>query len=339
MSWLSGYKYRVKIPCTATSAGTQTNYTKKITIVKGSGTNSAGTVYLQNHALNWPNDIRFTKSDGVTLLDHYREEHDPTDGSWWVELDSIGESGDTNFYIYYGNDSDTDASNGPNSFIFFDDGELGNLSRWTTAGACWSAQDITKVEGSYGIKGSGGATGRELSKTISTGKSVIIHTYCRFTETSATVFYVNYPKTGLNKILVALVMQNGEFKYVTNSPTYSSLPTPTAYSANTWYLAEVAIDNKNQLFRWWIDGQSKGSSALKDYQNNAISTTDYIALVRSYANDSVNYNGHLDQYWIRAYAYPEPAWASPSAEGQLAQLRRLGDGLVGTGPLVGSGLI
>jgi len=314
MGWLSGYAYRAKIPCTATAAGAQTNYAKKIAVIKGAGSNSAGTIYLNDNALNWPNDIRFTKSDGTTPLDHYREEYDASDGTWWIELDAIGSSGDTDFYIYYGKSSDSDGSNGDNTFIFFDDGELGNLSRWTTAGACWSSQNITKVEGSYGIKGSGGATGRELSKTISPGKSVIIHTYCRFSEETATIFYVDYLKTGLNKILVALIMHGGEFKYVTNSPTYSSLPTPMAYSANTWYLAEVAIDNINQLFRWWIDGQSKGSSALKDYQNNTISTTDYIALARSYANDSANYDGYLDQYWVRAYAYPEPEWATPSSE-------------------------
>ena len=62
MSWLSGYKYRVKIPCTATNAGAETIYTKLLTIVKSSGSNSAGTVYLQDHTQNWPNDIRFTKS-------------------------------------------------------------------------------------------------------------------------------------------------------------------------------------------------------------------------------------------------------------------------------------
>jgi hypothetical protein len=164
MGWLSGYAYRAKIPCTATTAGAQTNYAKTLAVINGSGSNSAGTIYLNNHALNWPNDVRFTKSDGTTLLDHYREEYDSTDGTWWIELDSIASSGDTDFYIYYGKSSDSDGSNGDNTFILFDDFEGGNFNRWTSYGTNWSVQNSVKFEGSYAAQAYGTPTDRLLKK-------------------------------------------------------------------------------------------------------------------------------------------------------------------------------
>lgn len=106
MAWLSGYSKRVLIPATYASA--ITNRQVALAIIKGSGSNAAGSIYLNNNALNWPYDIRFTKADGVTLLDYHRMEYDTVDGIWWIELDSV--NGDTDFYLYYGKSDATDAN-------------------------------------------------------------------------------------------------------------------------------------------------------------------------------------------------------------------------------------
>lgn len=310
MGWLSGYAYRAKIPCTATTAGAQTDYAKKLAVIKGAGSNSAGTIYLNNHALNWPNDIRFTKSDGNTTLDHYREEYDATDGTWWIELDSIAASGDTDFYIYYGKSSDSDGSNGDNTFIFFDDFESGNLNKWTTVNASWSAQNSVKAEGSYAAKGIYNAA-HNLAKTISPGKSILIHSKTR-ADTVSWGFYpvfLNAPTAGF---IDALAFYSGYFKY--HNGAYVNLPTTTAYSLSTWYDADTAIDYVNQLFRWWINGDSKGSATLKNTAGAIVGTTDFPNTVYCLADSGGGGVGYIDQYWVRAYAYPEPEWATPSSE-------------------------
>lgn len=72
--------------------GELTNYQLQITIVKGSGSNSGSAIYLDDDAKNWPDDIRFTSSDGTTLIDFWREESDATD--WYLVgrgSDSSGE--------------------------------------------------------------------------------------------------------------------------------------------------------------------------------------------------------------------------------------------------------
>ncbi len=79
-------------------------------------------------------DLRFTKSDGVTLLDYWIESYTTGVSTVvWVEVDSIPASpNNTSIYLYYGNPSATSASNGTNTFTFFDD--FNSISRAWTCG-------------------------------------------------------------------------------------------------------------------------------------------------------------------------------------------------------------
>ena len=57
-------------------------------------------------------DIRFTKSDGETLLDYWLESYDGGVATFWVKVDSIPASPDTiQIYVYYGNPDATTTSN------------------------------------------------------------------------------------------------------------------------------------------------------------------------------------------------------------------------------------
>lgn len=116
-SWLSGYARRAAISIPSSSDGELTNYQLKFSIIKGGGSNSGSTIYLGGVAYNWPYDIRFTSSDGETLIDFWREESDATDGTWWVEVPTVPASGGTTIYIYYGRSGATDASDMASTFI------------------------------------------------------------------------------------------------------------------------------------------------------------------------------------------------------------------------------
>lgn len=76
---------------------------------------------LLGHSLNYPNDIRFTQSNGSTLLDYWIETTNSEETKMWVEFDSIPISpGTVNFYIYYAKAA-ASASDGLLTFLFFDD--------------------------------------------------------------------------------------------------------------------------------------------------------------------------------------------------------------------------
>jgi len=114
------------------SDNSQTNYQMQLTVSNSSGVSSGSTVYLNGASLNWPYDIRFTDSSGTGLLDYWIEENDSLVATVWVEFSSIPAYPDEgSFYIYYDNADASDASNGGNTFIFFDDFS-GDLSKWST---------------------------------------------------------------------------------------------------------------------------------------------------------------------------------------------------------------
>jgi len=134
-SWLSGYAYRKKITISG-STGAGTGYQVKLLLGESSGA-SGEDFDLENHCLNFPNDLRFTNNDGTTLLDHWLEDTSGTTPNrlitLWIEITDSLES-DVDIYCYYGKAGDSSASNGTNTFEFFDDFDTGTVpdpTKWT----------------------------------------------------------------------------------------------------------------------------------------------------------------------------------------------------------------
>jgi hypothetical protein len=117
MGWLSGWAYRKShVINPATGAGT--GYQVKITVHYGSGTDSGGDVYLNGKCRTDFGDIRFTKSDGITLLDYWMEsEVDGDNAVFWVEIADDLSATPQRIFIYYGNASATTTSNFTNTMI------------------------------------------------------------------------------------------------------------------------------------------------------------------------------------------------------------------------------
>ena len=141
----SEWAYNVSGMVTASGAcGALSNYQMQLTLHYGNGTNSGGDIYLGGNCQTDFYDVRFTKADGVSLLDYWMEKVNAgVNATVWVEFDTISTSG-TDFYIYYGNSSASSASNGSATFIIFDDLESGSVNT-----GIW---DIKQSYGSVGIK-------------------------------------------------------------------------------------------------------------------------------------------------------------------------------------------
>jgi PKD repeat protein len=95
-----------------------------------SGTDSTNATYLNSKCNTDFSDIRFTTSDGDTLISYWIES--VITGNYadiWIKVPSITT---TTIYIYYGNTSAISASYGDDTFEFFDDfnGVTLNTSKW-----------------------------------------------------------------------------------------------------------------------------------------------------------------------------------------------------------------
>ena len=104
------------------------DYQVKFIVHRSDGSDSGDDVYIGSSGCESDyDDIRFTKSDGTTLLDYWIEESDSSDATIWVEVDSIAGSDDTTIYLYYGNAGASAVSSGDDTFDFFDDFDGGSV--------------------------------------------------------------------------------------------------------------------------------------------------------------------------------------------------------------------
>jgi hypothetical protein len=99
-------------------------------------------------------DLRFTSASGSPLDYWIEAKTDDSLATVWVEVDAIAASDDTTIYMYYGNPSASNASDGDATFVFFDDFG-GDLSQWesqSTSGV------YPRIESGY-LRCGGGTTG------------------------------------------------------------------------------------------------------------------------------------------------------------------------------------
>ena len=133
MGWLSGWTYRKSVTLSRAS-GAVTDYQMKLLVGESAGATGAD-VDCGGHCQADFDDLRFTTSDGTTLLSYWIESVSGTTpnqlATVWVEFNSIGTSA-TTFYVYYGNASAAAYSNIEDTFIFGDDFEDGSIdtARW-----------------------------------------------------------------------------------------------------------------------------------------------------------------------------------------------------------------
>ena len=107
--WLSGWQYRKKITIDETK-------------VDADLTDFPATVILTSSNFNFSKarsdgyDIRFTSSDGTTLLKYERERHDSANqvAEYHVKIPFVSSSSNTDFYIYYGNPFASDGADPTN---------------------------------------------------------------------------------------------------------------------------------------------------------------------------------------------------------------------------------
>lgn len=291
----------------ATGAGT--NYQVKITAHYGSGSDSGGDVYLDSHSRTDFADIMFTASDGSTLLDYWQESKTDSDNAvFWVQVAADLSTENQDIYIYYGNaGQSTSASNGSNTFLFFDDFS-GDLSKWTIDAE--NTDKITIVSGAL----------RHDPDSTQT-KNSYFDTRCYVTTLSLTDFSLNYRTYlggGANRKIHQMgwrtdgltfnsgyawrnqnsASDGGFFRFA--SGAWTSIGTvygPVA--ADTWYAMKVnAVGSSMEAFingasvRTVTDATTAGGSLTSHVHGVSLGASDYVL---------------VDDVYVRKLVATEPA--------------------------------
>jgi hypothetical protein len=136
-NWLSGWSYR-KTHIIENATGAGTGYQIRVTVHYDAGTDSDQDVYLNSHCRTDFGDIRFTSSDGLTLLNYWMESNVTSDNAvFWINITDDMSSSSVTIYIYYGKTEAPTTSNGVNTFLLFDsfNDNSFNTSMWATYGS------------------------------------------------------------------------------------------------------------------------------------------------------------------------------------------------------------
>ncbi|MDD3101647.1 MAG: DUF2341 domain-containing protein [Patescibacteria group bacterium] len=269
--------------------------------------------------------IRFTDSDGTSLIDYWLESKiDSTLATFWVEIPDISAYSKKIIYMYYGNLKAKSRSSGPKTFIFFDDFESKNFSRWGVPDDEWSIENSIVKKGLH----SGKCTTTEADQpggymlTGYTGQkqNIRIQTWARTdngsVESCSAGFIVftshdSHDNTINYSCNLFFGGPNGDglgsFRHRCQPAGPIAFPNDKKYSYNTWYEAEVILDFKNSVQKTYVDGDDLGDIPLEYNDQTPIATSDNL---RSFgpisATSSGTINFYIDDYRISQYTSPEP---------------------------------
>jgi hypothetical protein len=308
MAWLTGWTYRKSITLSRAS-GAVTNYQMKLLVGESSGATGED-VDCNSHALATFADLRFTTSDGSTLLDYWIESITGTTpnglATVWIEFDSIG-TGDTTFYMYYGKADAVDASSGENTFIVFDDFERGNDGddvggSWTVTAGVDKISTTEKFGGTRSCKMGDATNAGDMNIPVTASANISIgYRLWKHASNIANITHGNG-----SKVLQVRVVADETMNYYTGSG-YTDIVGALATAA-VWELYEVSdiifgtsIDVWHNDVRILNDGAVNWSAAFSPNQARL-----------SIAN--IGQPCYLDNFRVRHFRPTEPAWGSWGAE-------------------------
>lgn len=312
MGWLGGWLYRKPITLSRAS-GAVTNYQMKLLVGESSGA-SGEDVDCGGLCASDFDDIRFTTSDGITLLDYWIESISGTTpnqlATIWIEFDSIGTSA-TTFYMYYGNAAASAVSSGVNTFLKFDDFEsygVGDTcSNWNISVASFVCDNTQYYETSKSGKATTSGTAyKNVSVTFASAiTEPRVFVAVRPTVTNRDFRFSLNDSSG-NTTAHVIFDSDGNIKYFHGS-TWTTIQ---AYSANNWYMLEFRNFNYTTYkFDLLING------TLKVNQGSFWGTAgSNLKLFLIYHDSTAIYSWHVDYLRIGKYYSTEPAWGSWGAQ-------------------------
>jgi hypothetical protein len=261
------------------------------------------TVYMDRICREDFADIRFLTSDCQAELPYWREKY--ILGKWaifWVKMyEDLDE--DVSFWIYYGKDNAATTTDGPATFIFFDDFESGNLNQWDAINS-WTAQtSVVHSPGNWAAYGpvGGGSLVHDCSQhegDISYG--IKLHAWLRShdDDKNYAVRIDTNDGTGYDFI------PHSRYVQWYDGAQYHRWGQNDAWTRDTWYEAELGIDPLSDTTWAWLNGKPMGQISLPSIGGSPSTIESLIHAPHShYAYDDL----YIDDYYIRKWIPNEPA--------------------------------
>ncbi len=305
---------------------TQTDYTVRFYVYKGSGTDDSTHIYLNDKCLSWtsadgylPNDVRFTTSDKTTKMTYSIEGWNSTYAVFAVKIPSLAST--TTLYIYYGKSNDThESSNAAYLHItWWGVDDRANWTMWGDSGAPTMTTSVDTTNGYFKITNTQNYSYFAASNTFNTNYgsdtslSYMVETNC----------YKNSDPSGRNYIGLivdaAFNTPHNYYRCTTLDTTYpdskfvNGSETPLGQFSNTSTYADQRWIT-HRVYRNRATGYLKHTA---EYNGTVVSSSIYAD--KSRTTGSVGYHSYGGESWyniirVMKWVISEPWWYSSGAE-------------------------
>jgi len=175
---IAGYSH-YKVITLTNSGSVLTNYPIQITLYKAAGQGASGTTNCEGLCDDNFSDVAFTDSTGNTGLPFWLETASiagsgtTLHATFWINIPTIATGSSTQIRMYYDSDSPTLASNGDNTFDFFD-----NFNETSTSDPAFTAKwDMLNVPANIAVSGGTCVITGNASAPVLKGKTVFATNY------------------------------------------------------------------------------------------------------------------------------------------------------------------
>lgn len=277
-------------------------------------------------------DIRFTDSDGTTLLKYEIEHWNKTTGKAeiWVKIPQVSASTDTVFYIYYGNSEATDAQDPVNVWascaMVLHMKEAGTREDSTGNNNDGTPNAVTKapserIDGADSFDGSASYINVPNSASLNFGTSSFSYSFWFYSKAGTTQDVIDKKGGTASSInagykLVISSDANLGFSAVlgdgTNNVRLDTGP-DSRRAGNVWAHFAVVVNRTSQTMTIYIDGAYKVSASISSV--GSVTNTNPLRLGSQTPSGSRYFNGYLDEVrihnvarsaaWIKASYYSE----------------------------------
>jgi hypothetical protein len=324
---LKAWKYRKAFKITEQAGQNLIDYQKLIKIGESSGATGCD-FHLEGHSAIFPSgknqggDLRITDSDETTLLSFWAENVIGTPPNRvayvWFKIPSLRANETKTFYIYFGNSSASNASDGNNTFLFFDDfeGTSINTNNWDTSGVT-----ILSYGNSMVNYRSNTNNHRYLMYKLATYSDVAIRAKQKDSNSYPVIGLVarksTYYGNTIDNLYYTRFYSNTTSSAVpqiskrVNGTEYAIQVDTTGYPVpNVWHIQEFCLAGNNLKHKLIKeDGYQPVGSGEWTVTDTSF-TSGYIGLFSEW-NDK---NIYTDWVLVRKYVSPEPAFYSAGAE-------------------------
>ena len=305
------FRYRIPFTINNSSGSTLTNYQVMFIIYRTNGTSSGTKVYLGDSVKSDFSNIWFF-SPALENQPYWIESYNSSFATVWVKFNSIP-TGDSTWYLCYGNFSATSAQSAPGDiFIKYEGFESGTVGVFTNSGGqTATVQTSTVKEGTYALKltdtsSSGNGARYSPANTFWDQWQRKIEVWMRSETTSTGTGTIStyLTKNGYERCTCNII-DDGRFSYWNGSTTYFGTS-----KKNTWYKFQFRLGSSN----WGFSVFDTNYKELYRYDNLSYgsSSITYTDVCLFSSNGAVG-DSYFDGVRTCQYAIPEPtvsAWGN-----------------------------